>query len=419
MVLFLSVFIVANVSAFGYPNFLEDYKADKFTNPANKEVICNFCHMSSSGGDERNDFGKAFETGGEKFTPMLRAQFPERFAYPRVKVSDTLTIHFSDPENKVVVVDSGGTRAEVNVEKKTVNGKEGTSGGDIAQTAPPQPAQSRPSAQSNRTPTRSEVPGDPYAHEGVFFGGHIVDLPSGLSERQGGVNFWIGHRFPEKLFSESSPGNLFGFDSIATVAFGVRVGLTDRVSVQVARSGFFRTIEFASNLQVSRQADGMPVTLGVRASVEGRNNFVRHNRPWVGYQPSIQVVAVRTFADRVSLSAVPTFAFNTRNEDSLFPMNEPEHDNTIAMGVGLGIRVLKATTLVGEWVPRVWGYRGERVDRPELSFGVQQGTYRHAFSLVFSTMQPLTVARYAQGAGGGATGADHFGIGFNIFRKLR
>src|SRR5262245_30447852 len=126
IVLLLALFVAANVSAFAYPNFLEDYKADKFTKPANRDVICNFCHMSPSGGDERNEFGKAFEAGGEKFTPMLRAQFPERFAYPMVKVSDTLTVHFSDPDNKVVVVDGGGTRAEVSIEKKTVNGKDAT-----------------------------------------------------------------------------------------------------------------------------------------------------------------------------------------------------------------------------------------------------------------------------------------------------
>src|SRR5262245_42838043 len=104
---FLALFLTANVSAFAYPNFLEDYKADKLTNPKNKDVICNFCHMSPGGGDERNEFGKTFEAGGEKFTPMLRAQFPDRFSYPILKVNDTLTIHFSDPDNKVVVVQSG------------------------------------------------------------------------------------------------------------------------------------------------------------------------------------------------------------------------------------------------------------------------------------------------------------------------
>src|SRR5262245_44107909 len=131
-VFFVSLFLLANVSAFAYPNFLEDYKADKFSNPKNKDVICNFCHMSPSGGDERNEFGKTFEAGGEKFTPMLRAQFPDRFSYPMLKVSDTLTIHFSDPDNKFIVVENGGARVLVDIDKKTVDGKPATPGGDVA-----------------------------------------------------------------------------------------------------------------------------------------------------------------------------------------------------------------------------------------------------------------------------------------------
>src|SRR5262245_19444360 len=120
VVLFLAVFVIACVNASAYPQFLEMYKADKFTNPSNKDVICNFCHMSPSGGDERNPFGQAFEKGGETFTPMLRAQFPERFSYPMVKVNDDLTVHFSDPDNKVVVVETGGKRFAVDAANKSV-----------------------------------------------------------------------------------------------------------------------------------------------------------------------------------------------------------------------------------------------------------------------------------------------------------
>src|ERR1019366_1980359 len=93
-ILFLALFVSAGMSAFALPMFLAAYKADKYTNPKNKDVIFSFCHMSPTGGDELNTFGKAFEAGGEVFTPMLRAQFPERFAYPMTKVSETLTIHF-------------------------------------------------------------------------------------------------------------------------------------------------------------------------------------------------------------------------------------------------------------------------------------------------------------------------------------
>jgi hypothetical protein len=317
----------------------------------------------------------------------------------------------------------------VNIEKKTVDGKPAApGGGDIVMAAPAQPAGRAPGAAASnlvQAESRSRIPTDPLAREGAFFGQNIVDLPNGKGLAKGGVDFWIGHRFPQKVFEKDSPANLFGFDSAAIVAFGVRAGITDRLSVGMSRSNFFRTIEFNSNLQVSRQADGMPFSLAVRGSVEGRNNFVRHGDviPWVGYGPSLQVIAVRSFAERVSFAAVPTFAFNTRNENtpSTFQQFESDHDNTIAMGVGLGIRVLPTMSLVGEWVPRVWGYQGERTNRPQIGFGLQKATYRHTFSLTFSTVRPMTVSRYAQGTGGGAFSGqfDTFGIGFNIYRRLR
>jgi Membrane bound beta barrel domain (DUF5777) len=419
MILFLALFAAGSVTASAFPMFLEAYKADKFTKPENKDVICSFCHMSPEGGDERNPFGQAFEKGGEVFTPMLRAQFPERFAYPAAKVSDDLTVHFSDPDNKIVIIETGGTRYAVDVTNMSVDGKAATiGGGGVASLTPARPA-ARPAAQNLTEPeARSEVPTDPYAREGAFFGQQVVDLPNGKPEKKGGVDFWIGHRFPEKTFQRHSPADLFGFDSVATVAFGVRAGLTDRLSVSASRMNYFRTIELAAAYQASRQSDRMPVTVQVRGSIEGRNNFVRYKNPWVGYGTSLQIVAVRTFADRVSVEAVPTFAFNTRNENSFFPQFESEHNNTIALGIGAGIRFLKTASIVGEYVPRLWGFQGERTDRPEISFGIQKATFRHAFSLVFSDMQPMTVSRYAQGTGGSVSAADTFGIGFNIYRKL-
>jgi len=166
----------------------------------------------------------------------------------------------------------------------------------------------------------------------------------------------------------------------------------------------------------------MPVSLAVRGSIEGRNNFIRYHDTdgiWVGYGTSLQVVAARTFGERVSFAAVPTFAFNTRNENSTLPSFESDHNNTIAMGVGLGIRVMPTMSLVGEWVPRLWGFRGTQTDRPQIGFGLQKATFRHTFSLTFSTVRPMTVSRYAQGTGAGPGALDTFGIGFNIYRRLR
>src|SRR5262249_6313947 len=148
---------------------------------------------------------------------------------------------------------------------------------------------------------------------GAFFGMQIVNLPNGKPMRGGGsVDFLIGHRFRQTI-SDAKFNGLFGFDSSAYIAYGVRVGLTNHFSVGVARSNLDKTIELSSMVSVVRQGRKSPVTLAVRGGVEGRDNFQER------YSPFVQPVLVHTIADRVSLEMAPTFAFNTRNENSFQP----------------------------------------------------------------------------------------------------
>src|SRR5215470_9655503 len=114
--LMLSVLVLSSVPAYSMPQFLELYRRDPFRNPSVDGCIT--CHMSPQGGDARNTFGQAFESGGEVITAMLRAQFPDRFIYPVSRVNDALTIHYSDPDKKQVVVEAGGMKSLVDVDKR-------------------------------------------------------------------------------------------------------------------------------------------------------------------------------------------------------------------------------------------------------------------------------------------------------------
>ena len=374
------------------------YLSDPFRRPG--AAACNTCHMSPEGGDERNVFGKAFEAGGEMITPLLRAQFPDRFVYPVSKASDAVTIHFTDPANKQIVVESGGKQMLVDVEKKTVDGQAAATPGGPPLT--PVPA-------TERAQRREVVPVDEYAREGAFFGSNVVNLPDGKPQRAGGVDFLIGHRFATDI-KAAGLGRLFGFDSSATVAYGARVGLTDRVAVAMMRSNYFQTIEFSSTVQVTRQKGAVPLTFQVRGGVEGRDNFQEQ------YRPFVQFVAVRTFLDRLSFLAAPTFAFNTRDENTFLPPEfifGGEFNNTTSLGLGVGIRFLPTVSLVGEVIPRLHGFKGERLDRRGVSLGLQKSTFRHTFELVVSKQEPMTTAQYA------VQGVDTFRIGFNIYRRIR
>jgi hypothetical protein len=165
----------------------------------------------------------------------------------------------------------------------------------------------------------------------------------------------------------------------------------------------------------------MPLTLQVRGGVDGKDNFGMYhkkNRPFDRqYSPFIQVVGTRTFRDRLSFTVIPMYAFNTRDEsrgDNLpgfaFGGN---HNNTVSVGLGTGVRLLPSVSLVGEYIPRLGGFKGESKDRPGVSIGLQKSTFRHTFELLISRQQPMTPAQYSY------QGNDTFAVGFNIYRKLR
>lgn len=406
-VLAIAVLVLFSLPAYSMPQFLQLYRSDPFRNPAVDG--CNTCHMSPQGGDARNAFGQAFENGGEQITPLLRAQFPDRFVYPVSKMSDAITIHYSDPDKKQIVLETGGMKNLIDIDKRAVNG-----------TAAATEISTAPTAQiidTTRKEPKKEIPVDAYAREGAYFGSRVVNLPNGKPQKKGGVDFFIGHRFSDDV-SNAGFGRLFGFDSSATVAYGVSVGLTNRMSVALTRSNLFRTISLDSSIQAARQSARMPVTLQFHIGVDGQDNFglyKKKNNPFDRqYSPFIQIVTTRTFKDRVSFTMVPMVAFNTRNEAFDVPgfAFGTDHNDTLALGLGTGIRILKTTSLVGEFIPRT-SFKGEGKDRPGVSIGLQKSTFRHTFELVVARQQPMTPAQYS------FQGTDTFKVGFNIYRRIR
>jgi hypothetical protein len=63
------------------PAFMDRYNRDPYAKPQWKDK-CTLCHIGK-GGEQRNDFGDAFEDAGFRITPKLRAKFPNLFEYPK------------------------------------------------------------------------------------------------------------------------------------------------------------------------------------------------------------------------------------------------------------------------------------------------------------------------------------------------
>ena len=63
------------------PAFMDRYNRDPYAKPQWKDK-CTLCHIGK-GGEQRNDFGDAFEDAGFRITPKLRAKFPGLFEHPQ------------------------------------------------------------------------------------------------------------------------------------------------------------------------------------------------------------------------------------------------------------------------------------------------------------------------------------------------
>lgn len=60
------------------PAFMDRYNRDPYAKPQWKDK-CTLCHIGK-GGEQRNDFGDAFEDAGHRITPKLRLKFPKLFS---------------------------------------------------------------------------------------------------------------------------------------------------------------------------------------------------------------------------------------------------------------------------------------------------------------------------------------------------
>jgi len=236
----------------------------------------------------------------------------------------------------------------------------------------------------------------------------VVNLPTTLRLPRHKLAFRITHRFARPLSDGSFSdllGDLFGFDGGAQIGLELRFAAFSGNQIGVYRTSD-RTIEFFAQQDIVQQGSS-PVGVAAVASVEGLDNFGQD------YSPRLGVAVSRKLGTRGALYAVPSWIGNTNLE----PESSGEHDSTLVLGLGARVRLSKTLAIVGEWTPRLAGYkgvRGGRTNADHLTFGIEKRVGGHAFQINFSNDLGTTPAQTARGQ----QGVDDWFIGFNISRKF-
>jgi hypothetical protein len=246
----------------------------------------------------------------------------------------------------------------------------------------------------------------------------VVTLPTNLRLPKHKLAFRLTHRFARPLgegqFSDLL-ADFFGFDGGAQVGFGLRFGLFRGTQLGIYRTSD-RTIQLHAQQELLREGRS-PVGLSLAVSIEGLDNFslspAGEPPPRHEFSPSLGLVLSRRLGSRGAIYAMPSWVGQTR----INPSAPGTEDWTLVLGLGARLRVTGTMSLVGEYHPRLAGYRGDLGSGDARSlgtFGVEWRVGGHAFQLNFSNDLGTTPAQVARGQ----QGPEGWFIGFNLSRKF-
>lgn len=238
----------------------------------------------------------------------------------------------------------------------------------------------------------------------------VVNLPTTLPLPMGGGNFHLTHRFVGVNWRQDDnstiAANLFGFDGPAVIQLEYRIAVMKHLEAVVARTNFGRTVQFSAKYDAFHEGTSHPFGLSGIVSVEGENNFHAHNTSGtdIGYTPAIGIVLSRTLGNVAAVYVDPVFVHNTQDTGAA------NRTNTSYVGIGLRLRLMPSTFIVGEVTPRVSGYKqGD----PEFALALEKRIGGHVFSIVMANTQATTYGQLARGAN-----PETLYIGFNLARKF-
>jgi hypothetical protein len=233
----------------------------------------------------------------------------------------------------------------------------------------------------------------------------LVNLPTSLRLPAGGGAFRVTHRFTRPLKCDTCATSLigsgFGIDDGAVIGLEFRFGIFPGGQVIAHRSRVQRAVQFMGEFGLTRQREGgSPFEMAALVAIEGTQNFQED------FAPSVGVALTRMFGDRAAIHIDPMFVANA----NLAPSGT-DSEHTFALGLGGRLALTSSLYVVGEYTPRLSGYKpGTSVG----SFAVEKRIGGHAFQINVANDFGTTLRQIVEGA----DDSNRWYLGFNISRKF-
>ena len=360
---------------------------------------------------------------------------------PAVSASD-LGVTFLSGSASQLVIERNGKRYLVDVATNSIREADAATA-QVPASAPAAPAaeavsSSQPSAvadtEKKKNVAKIYTPGDD----------SLFSVPTGRRLERHGFYVNFTHRFPyEPAFTTPGRGDtLFGLDDFSVSSFGLRYGVTSKLSVMAYRSPSVigRPIELMAAYNFIDERDGKPFNAALRFSVDGQNDLESN------YTENFELVTSRSIGHRAQVYAAPTFSIHQRpllaNPNNALADAVPNQPcsaplavslpasfqarpcaNTFSLAMGAAVDIRTTVAIIAETIPTLVNGNELAIHRPEFSFGIQKRLWRHAFTLGF-TNSPGTIVSERSGTNATFTGdptADKPSkvfIGFDLTRQI-
>jgi hypothetical protein len=342
-----------------------------------------------------------------------------------------------------VVMVRDGKRYLVDLGTRTI--REDAPPGDSSTSSSGSSNSSTPQVSTNQTPSAAGPVGE-QKNTRVYRPGDdlLFNVPTGRSIDRHGLYLDFTHRFPyEAAFTGPGRGNtLLGLDDFAIPSFGLRYGVTAKLSVMAYRSPSIigRPIELMVGYSLLSENNGKPLNAVARFSIDGQNNFSKN------FSENFELIVSRSLGHRAQFYAVPTYSIHARpvlsnSNNSLAdalpdqPCSAPFASgiptsfgvrpcaNTFSLGAGVSVDIRPTVALIAEAIPTLVNGEDLGIHRPEYAFAIQKKIWRHAFTLGFSN-GPGSVVSQREGTSAtfvqnpSADKLANMFIGFNLTRQI-
>lgn len=274
-------------------------------------------------------------------------------------------------------------------------------------------------------------------HEKVmatFKGSKIIIMQSTETVKKRTMDFNVTHLFGN-IGKESGggPHQLYGFDNSTDIRIGFDFGITDNLTLGVARSKQNELIDGLVKYRILSQTidNHIPVSLAVYADMS--YNPTISNQFYSGkvsnpdfketdihrFSYTTQLLIARKFGWRFSMQLTPTYQHRNYVLGSINPDNEAiETNDLISIGGGFRFKITKRVGIIADYYYTLSDYRTNNTATPyynPLAVGVEIETGGHVFHLNFTNASGIIENNYIPNTTDSWLKGG-FKFGFNISR---